>query len=105
VLVLTPDKGGKGTFITRSQLKLPGPVTAKIIFKTAATGQGAIAWRVDGDKDFLPANRAPFEVKASEEWQTHEVQVPATGRVIHVRVHLPHGQAEFSTLDFKPASR
>ncbi len=105
VLVLTPDRGGKGTFITRSQLKLPGPVTAKIIFKTAASGQGAIAWRMDGDKDFLPENRAPFDVKASEEWQTHEVQIPATGRIIHVRVHLPHGQAEFRTLDFKPAPR
>lgn len=105
VLVLTADKGGKGTFITRSQLKLPGPVTAKLIFKTAASGQGAIAWRMDGDKDFLPANRTPFEVKASDDWQTHEVQIPGQGRVIHVRVHLPHGQAEFRTLDFKPASR
>jgi uncharacterized sulfatase len=105
VLVLTPDKGGKDTFITRSQLKLAGPVTAKITFKTAAAGQGAIAWRVDGDKDFLPAYRAPFEVKASEEWQTREVQIPAQGRVIHVRVHLPAGPAEFRTLDFKPTSR
>jgi uncharacterized sulfatase len=105
VLVLTADKGGKGTFITRSQLKLAGPVTAKIIFKTAASGQGAIAWRMDGDKDFLPANRAPFEVIGHDEWQTREVQIPGKGRVIHVRVHLPPGSAEFRTLDFKPASR
>ena len=105
VLVLTPDKGGKGTFITRSQLKLAGPVTAMITFKTAVSGQGAIAWRVDGDKDFLPANRVPFEVKASEDWQTREVQIPGNGRVIHVRVHMPAGPAEFRTLDFKPAAR
>ena len=105
VLVLTPDKGGKGAFITRSQLKLPGPVTAKISFKTTASGQGAIAWRVDGDKDFLPANRAAFEVKGTDDWQTSEVQLPAQGRVIHVRVHLPAGSAEFRTLEFKPASR
>jgi uncharacterized sulfatase len=105
VLMLTADKGGKATFITRSQLKLAGPVTATMTFKTAASGQGAIAWRMDGDKDFLPANRSSFDVKASEEWQTREVQIPATGRVIHVRVHLPPGSAEFRTLDFKPASR
>lgn len=105
VLVLTPDKVGKGMFITRSQLKLAGPVTAKVTFKTAASGQGAFAWRMDGDKDFLPANRVPFEVKANDDWQTHEVQIPVKGRVIHVRVHLPTGPAQFRTLDFKSASR
>ncbi|MCX6848822.1 MAG: sulfatase-like hydrolase/transferase [Verrucomicrobia bacterium] len=105
VLVLTADKGGKGTFITRSQLKLPGPVTAKLIFKTAASGQGAIAWRMDGDKDFLPENRAPFEVKGNDDWQTREVQIPGKGRVIHVRVHLPPGSAEFRTIELQPASR
>ena len=105
VLMLTPDKAGKGTFITRSQLRLAGPVTAKISFKTAASGQGAIAWRVDEDKDFLPTNRVPFEVKASDDWQTHEVQIPAKGRVIHVRVHLPPGPAQFRALDFKSAAR
>ncbi|MDI1315006.1 sulfatase-like hydrolase/transferase [Prosthecobacter sp.] len=105
VLVLTPDKGGKGMFITRSQLKLAGPATATLTFKTAASGQGAIAWRVDGDKDFLPANRVPFEVKGSDDWQTHAVPIPAKGRVIHLRVHLPPGPAQFRTLDFKSASR
>lgn len=105
VLVLTPDKGGKGTFITRSQLKIAGPVTAGLTFKTTASGQGSIAWRVDGDKDFLPENRIPFEVKASDDWQTHEVHIPAKGHVIHVRVHLPPGPAQFRTLDFKPAAQ
>ena len=105
VLVLTPDKGGKGAFITRSQLKLPGPIAAKITFKTTATGQGAIAWRMDGDKDFLPENRASFEVNASDDWQTSEVQIPAQGMVIHVRVHLPAGPAQFRTINLQPASR
>ena len=103
VLVLTPDKGGKGTFITRSQIKLASPAAAKLVFKTATSGQGAIAWRMDGDKDFLPANRAPFEVKAGSEWLTQEVAIPAKGRVIHVRVHLPPGPAEFRTIDLQPA--
>lgn len=105
VLVLTPDKGGKGTFITRSQLKLAGPVTATMTFKTAVSGQGALAWRMDGDKDFLPANRAPFEVKGSDDWQTREVQIPGKGRVIHVRVHMPAGPAEFRMIDLQPSSR
>jgi len=105
VLVLTPDKDGKGTFITHSRLKIAGPATAKITLKTAGSGQAAIAWRVDGDKDFPPANRVPFEVQASDDWQTHSITLPARGRIIHVRVHLPAGPAQFRTLDFKPAAR
>ena len=105
VLILTPGKADKAAFITRTQLKLPGPVTAHITLKTAATGSADIAWRVDGDKDFLPANRVPFEIKATDDWHTHEVQIPTKGLVIHVRIHLPAGAAEFRTLDFKPTSR
>lgn len=105
VLVLTPEPGGKGTFITHSQLKIPGPAIVKLTLKTAASGSAAVAWRVDGDKDFLPANRASFEVKTSDDWQTHEVPIPAKGRVIHMRVHLPAGSAEFRTIEIQPASR
>ncbi len=103
ILTVTPDKADKATFITRAQLKLPGPVTAKLTLKTTVSGSAAIAWRVDGDKDFLPANRVTFEIKANEDWQNHEVQIPAKGRVIHVRVHLPAGAAQFRTLDLQPA--
>lgn len=105
VLVLTPDKDAKGTFITRTQLKLASPVTAKLTFKAVAAGQGSISWRMEGDKDFLPGNRVMFDVTAGDEWQTREVQLPAKGPVIHVRVHLPPGPAQFRTLDFNPASR
>lgn len=105
LFILTPDKADKPTFITKSRLKLAGPVTAKITLKTAATGQGAIAWRLDGDKDFLPASRITFPIQGSADWQTHHLEIPATGRVIHVRVHLPAGAAEFKTLDFKAGSR
>ncbi len=101
VLILTPDKADKPTFITQAKLKLAGPVTAKLTLKTAATGQGAIAWRNDGDKDFLPANRLTFPLQATTDWQTHEITIPATGRVIHVRVHLPEGGAEFREIELK----
>jgi arylsulfatase A-like enzyme len=105
VFILTPENAKKPAFITRSQLKLAGPVAAKITLKTSATGQGAIAWRMSDDKDFLPANRVTFELQSTSDWQTHEITLPANGRVIHVRVHVPPGPAQFRTLDFKPASR
>jgi uncharacterized sulfatase len=105
LLILTPDKADKPTFITKSKLKLPGPVTAKLTLKTSATGQGALAWRNDGDQDFLPANRLTFPLQATPDWQTHTVEIPTTGRVIHVRVHLPAGAAEFRTLNLISTSR
>lgn len=101
LFILTPDKADKPAFITKAKLKLAGPVTAKLTLKTTAAGQGAIAWRLDGDKDFLPANRLDFPLLATADWQTHTLEIPTTGRVIHVRVHLPSGGAEFKTVDIK----
>lgn len=94
IWTLTAEKAAKGTFITRSGLKLRGPVAAKIVLKTAAAGPASVTWRMDGEKDFLPANRIPFQITAKDDWQTHEITIPATGRIIHVRVHLPAGGAE-----------
>jgi uncharacterized sulfatase len=101
LFILTPDKADKPTFTTKAKLKLAGPVTAKLTLKTAATGQGALAWRLDGDKDFLPANRLTFPLQATANWQTHTLEIPTTGRVIHVRVHLPAGGAEFREIELK----
>lgn len=105
IFMLTPDKADKPTFITKAKLKLAGPVTAKLSFKTTAVGQGAIAWRLDADKDFLPANRASFQLTASDDWQTHEVKLPASGRIIHLRIHLPGGIAQLRDPEFKPAAK
>lgn len=105
LFILTPDKADKPTFITKSKLKLAGPVTAKLTLKTTASGQGAIAWRLDGDKDFFPANRLTFPLQATPDWQTHTLEIPTTGRIIHVRVHLPAGGAEFQEIDLKAGKR
>jgi arylsulfatase A-like enzyme len=105
LLILTPDKADKPTFITKAKLKLAGPVTAKLTLKSAATGQGVIAWRNDGDKDFLPANRLTFPLQATADWQTHTLEIPTTSRVIHVRVHLTAGAAEFREIELKGGNR
>jgi len=101
ILSFTPDPDGKGRgFLTRSDLKLAGPVTARLELK-ASPGTGAITWRSRDDKDFLPENRFEFEVAASDDWQTLELVLPAKGRVVHLRVQLPKGPAQFRSLDFK----
>ncbi|MDP1587128.1 MAG: sulfatase-like hydrolase/transferase, partial [Prosthecobacter sp.] len=105
IFILTPDKADKPTFITKAKLKLTGPVTVNVTLKTAAKGQGAIAWRLDGDQDFLPANRLTFPLQATADWQTHTLDIPTTGRVIHVRVHLPAGATEFREIELKTTER
>ncbi len=99
-LELMPEPG-KTAFITRTQLKIAGPATAKITLKSAA-GPAAIAWRMDGEKDFLPGNRADFPIAASDDWQTIEIPLPAKGTIIHVRVHLPEGKTLIREIIFKP---
>ncbi|MBL9131106.1 MAG: sulfatase-like hydrolase/transferase, partial [Verrucomicrobiaceae bacterium] len=104
VLVLTPDKQSKGCFITRSQINLRPPASIHLTLKTTATGPAAIAWRNDGDKDFLPANRLPFQLQSTPDWQTHTLDLPTTARIIHVRVHLP-GAAEIREIELKAGKR
>lgn len=100
ILVLTPDKQSKGCFITRSQINLRPPASIHLTLKTTATGPAAIAWRNDGDKDFLPANRLPFQLQSTPDWQTHTLDLPTTARIIHVRVHLA-GAADIREIELK----
>ncbi len=100
-LLLTADKGKQAPFITRSQLKLKGPLTASLIIKSDTAGAGGIAWRMDGDKDFVPANRVAFKVSSDSEWQKLEVPLPAKGKVIHLRLHLPNGSAQIRQFELK----
>lgn len=94
----------KAAFLTRSQFKATGPVTVKLSLKTSAAGQAAIAWRSSAQKDFVPENRAVFQIAASDDWQTHEVQLPVTGTLIHLRLHLPGGSTLVRQFELHPAA-
>lgn len=104
VLEWTPERRRPG-FITRSPLKVPGPATLKITLRSSLSGAGAVAWRIDGDKDFLPANRTNFQVTDSADWQSHEVTLDSSGDIIHVRVHLPAGPSSIREIELQPGSR
>jgi uncharacterized sulfatase len=102
VILFTPEKKGRGGFLTKTKTMLAGPVKVRLELK-ASPGEGSISWRVEGDKDFLPANRIAFTVQKSDDWQVCELEIPAKGPVIHLRVQAPAGGASYRKLQFQPA--
>lgn len=103
VIIFTPEKKGKGGFLTKSRTRLAGPVAVRLELK-AAPGTGSVSWRVEGEKDFLPDNRITFTLDDSDDWQLREFVLPATAPVIHLRVQSPGAGAQFRLLRFKPAA-
>jgi hypothetical protein len=104
VLEYTSEKG-KPCFLVRTKLKLKAPLTVKLDLKSATGGEAGFAWRTKSEKDFLPANRVTFPVSASNDWQTHEVKLPATDRIIHLRLQLPGGVTQLRDINLGPASK
>jgi hypothetical protein len=104
-LQLTSEGGGKAAaFLTRTQFKANGPVTAKLSLKASTAGQAMIAWRSSEQKDFVPENRAVFPVTASDDWQTQEIKLPASGTLIHLRLHFPGGTTLVRQVELQPAT-
>jgi len=93
----------KPPFLARSQLSLPGPLTAVVTLKSTRPGKAGIVWRVAGERDFPPASITRFDITASADWQTHEVAIPAGGTIIHLRVHLPGGTTQVRRIELKKA--
>jgi uncharacterized sulfatase len=100
-LRLSAGAGAKAArgFITRTRLDLAGPLRATISLRSPSGGPLALAWRTREDPDFVAAHTAHSTVTALPEWQTVTLEVPAKGRVIHVRLHPPgDGAVEISNI-------
>lgn len=104
ILVFTPEKRKGRGFLTKTRTKLAGPVRVRLEMQGAA-GSGTVSWRVEGDEDFVPANRVGFTLDASSGWQVREFDLPTTTPVIHLRVQAPGGEVRYRKLQFKSAER
>jgi uncharacterized sulfatase len=106
VLHVTPAAGAKASkpFITHNGLNLTGPLTATIRLRSSGSGQCGIAWRLDGQKDFVPGQSASSHLSAATDWQTLKLEVPSKGEVIHLRLMLPPGgTADISSVELQGA--
>lgn len=107
ILTLTPERKGKGgeksaAFMTRTGLSLKGPAVVRLSIRSTTGGTGVIAWRVEGDQDFLPERRATFEITTANQWQTREVTLPAGENIIHLRIHLPGAPSHIREITLNP---
>jgi len=101
-LQVNPETGNRPQrpFLARSKLKLQGPFKAKVQLSSATAGRVGVAWRLDGQKDFEKNQVAHTPIQLMPDYQDVEVNVPAAGTVIHVRLLLPAGRSEVRRIEF-----
>lgn len=95
-LVVTAEEGTKGgSFITNSRLDLPGPVTLTLRARSKQGGAGFVSWRTKQQPDFDPKAKTSFTWPTDDEVK---VEVPVTGKLIHVRIGVPKNAASIDVL-------
>lgn len=85
-------------FLTRAGIEVPAGSRVRLVLQCPAGGSGQVAFRLAGDKDFQPDRRVAFQVAPRADWQTVELELPASGDVNHLRVHLPGQQARIRSM-------
>ena len=88
-LVITPAAADARPFVTYSALDLPGPVTVVLRVRAQQGGPASFAWRTQGQPDFVAENAVSIDWPTSAQWQEIQTELPAEGRLIHLRILLP----------------
>jgi uncharacterized sulfatase len=90
-LRVLPAKKGR-PFLTKIDFEWTGGFTAQVRLKGAKNGNTGIAWRSQGQKSFSSDQIVQVPFKGGAKMQTLEIEVPAQGKVVHLRLHLPDGE-------------
>jgi uncharacterized sulfatase len=94
-LVVTPEGGKQARpFLAKPGWQVDGPAMASFGIRTQAGGKAGIQWRTDVQKDFPKEQVVEVDVAGSDDWQEVKLEVPAKGKIIHIRVRLPAGRSE-----------
>ncbi len=89
VLSITPDADAAKNarpFLTRSGLDLAGPVTITMRVRAKQGGNSTFTWRTNAERDFIADNSIPFNWPTTAEWQEVKAELPAKGRLVHLRI-------------------
>ncbi len=110
-LRIVPDsKGKQRPFIAFSGLMIPGPVVVAVNIRTEKEGKIGIAWRLDGQKDFVAEQTILQDASAASDFHDVKLNVPAKGAIVHIRLMLPEGISDLrrlgvNALEGKPAKQ
>ena len=99
-LHITPD-GRQKPFLAFANLSIQGRATAVASVRAEKGGKVGIEWRLEGQKDFSPAQSTQQELAASSKFQDVSIPVPAEGTIIHVRLVMPDGASDLRSLELQ----
>tara|TARA_R110002049_G_scaffold285698_4_gene467168 strand:+ start:369800 stop:371602 length:1803 start_codon:yes stop_codon:yes gene_type:complete len=103
-LAINSGRKSKTPFLAKTGMKLTGPVMATLKLKSQGGGKASIAWRTSDEKDFLPNAKVAFDLDDTDAWQTVQVEIPAKGQLIHVRLIAPAGSTLVRQFDLRSAT-
>ena len=95
--------GGRGVpFLTRNGLNVSGPLTLTVRLRATKAGRLGLSWRTGEQPDFSPEQTAATDFPTGSDWRDVTLVVPASGKVIHVRLQFPGGlPLEVSRIDLR----
>ena len=102
-LLITPE-GKQRAFLAFANISIAGPATATVSVRAEKGGKVGIEWRLDGQKDFIPAQSTHQDMAPSNEFQDVNIPVAADGTIIHIRLIMPDGASALRRLELKSAN-
>jgi hypothetical protein len=103
-LRLQPHARAAKPFITRNNLDLASPVTIVLRLRCPAGGTGECSWRTQGQQDFVAGQKTSFKLSATPDWQEVKTDLPASGKIIHVRLAFGKPVLDLAAIEFHSAS-
>jgi len=97
--------GRQKPFLVMSKLKLDGPIAAKVRLAPGVTGRVGIAWREEGQKDFVEGQARHVEVVPGDSGSHVTLRLEPKASLIHLRLHLPGGRTTIESVKLDAADK
>jgi uncharacterized sulfatase len=105
VVIPDPDLAANARpFLSRTDLDLPGPVTATLRLRAEKGGSGTLTWRTK-TASFAPGQTAAFVWPSGPDWREVKVELPEKSRIIHLRLNPAKGGSglEIQSIELRDA--
>ncbi len=103
-VVPSPAAKAAAPFLVQGGITLDGNFTVTIQLRTGIDGSVGVAWRTSDEKDFHPKHKVSAAITKSPEFQEIEIQAPAKGKTIHLRILLSNGVVDVKKITFEDKS-